>query len=100
MRAGRWMDSSISSRSLITGNVSTEESRKEMRKSPGAPSPVANATIFCFHPLKFDGKDIFSNPFLETCGGVAFVFGEAEENRACNLLGEGRAIEMIHKNLH
>src|SRR6267378_7874155 len=93
------MDSSISSRSLITGNVSTDESRKEIRKSPGAPSPVANATTFCFHPLKFDGKDIFSNPFLKTCRGVAFVFGEAEENRAI-LLREGRSIEVIHKNLH
>jgi hypothetical protein len=74
----------MSSRSLITGNVSTEESRKEIRKSPGAPSPVANATTFCFHPLKFDGKDIFSNPFLRTCRGVAFAFGETEENRARN----------------
>jgi hypothetical protein len=38
---------------LITGNVSTDESRNEMRKSPGAPSPLANATTFCFHPFKF-----------------------------------------------
>ena len=36
---------------MITGNVSTEESRNEIRNSPGAPSPPANATIFSFHPL-------------------------------------------------
>jgi hypothetical protein len=56
IRAGRCMDNSISSKSLITGNVSTEESKKEIRKSPGAPSPPANATTFCFHPLKFAGN--------------------------------------------
>src|SRR5271165_31260 len=50
------MESWISSKSLITGNVSTEESRNEMRKSPGAPRPPANATIFCFHPLNFPCK--------------------------------------------
>src|SRR6267143_2787324 len=99
IRAGRWMDSSISSKSLITGNVSTDESRKEIRKSPGAPSPAANATTFCFHPLKFDGKNIFSHLSFDTCRGIAFVFGEAEESRS-ELLREGRAIEMIHKNLH
>src|SRR6267378_6388233 len=93
------MDSSISSRSLITGNVSTEESKKEIRKSPGAPSPAANVTTFCFHPLKFYGKDTFSSPSLKNCRGVAIVFGEAEESRS-ELLREGRAIEMIHKDLH
>jgi hypothetical protein len=36
----------------MTGNVSTDESRNEIRKSPGAPSPPANATTFCFHPFK------------------------------------------------
>src|SRR5208283_6095227 len=41
----------ISNRSVITVNVSTDESRKEIRKSPGAPSTPANATIFCFHAL-------------------------------------------------
>jgi hypothetical protein len=51
MRAGCSMASSISNRSLITGNVSTDESRKEIRKSPGAPRTPANATIFCFHAL-------------------------------------------------
>src|SRR5713226_2371129 len=55
------MESSISSRSLMTGNVSTEESRNEMRKSPGAPSPPAKATTFCFHPLRLDGTRHSSN---------------------------------------
>src|SRR6184192_1096872 len=50
------MDNSISSRSLMIGNVSTEESRNEIRKSPGAPSPPANATIFCFHPFRLVAK--------------------------------------------
>src|SRR6202795_5131059 len=45
------MESSINSKSLMIGNVSTDESRKEIRNSPGAPSVPANATIFCFHPL-------------------------------------------------
>src|SRR5271154_3327879 len=56
MRAGRCTQSSISSKSLITGNVRTEESRKEMRNNPGAPRPPAKATTFCFHPLRFAGK--------------------------------------------
>jgi hypothetical protein len=47
------MESSISKKSLMMGKESTEESRKEMSKSPGAPSPVAKATIFCFQPLRF-----------------------------------------------
>src|SRR5262249_47126828 len=46
------MESSISSRSLITGNVSTDESRKEIRNSPGAPRLPAKATIFSFHVCK------------------------------------------------
>jgi hypothetical protein len=33
----------------MTGKVKTEESRKEIRKSPGAPKLPAKATIFCFH---------------------------------------------------
>src|ERR1700740_1177221 len=60
--AGCRMDNSINKRSLMTGNVSTEESRKEIRKSPGAPRPPANATIFCFHGIKTDGK---SSPHSE-----------------------------------
>src|SRR6516164_4689258 len=52
MRTGRSMLSSISSKSLITGNVKIEESRKEIRNSPGAPSAPAKATIFCFQPLR------------------------------------------------
>jgi hypothetical protein len=56
MRAGCWMESSISSRSLITGNVSTEESRNEIKNNPGAPNAPANATIFAFHALSFPPK--------------------------------------------
>src|SRR5258707_2955268 len=54
--AGCWMHNSIKRRSLITGNVSTDESRKEIRNRPGAPRPPANATIFCFHPFRLGGK--------------------------------------------
>src|SRR5262249_2232120 len=66
IRAGCSMESSMSNRSLITGNVSTEESRKEMRNNPGAPNTPAKATIFCFHPIKLGfkkqsfGKSAFS----------------------------------------
>src|SRR5207302_8041924 len=58
------MESWINSRSLMIGNVSTEESRKEIRKSPGAPSPLANATTFCFHPLRLDGTHHSSHQFI------------------------------------
>jgi len=56
MRAGRWIESSISSKSLMTGKVSTDESRNEIRNKPGAPSPPAKNTIFCFQPLRFPCK--------------------------------------------
>jgi len=56
MRAGCWMDNSIRSKSLMTGNVKKDESRNEIRNSPGAPRPPANAAIFCFHPLKLVAK--------------------------------------------
>ena len=42
----------------MTGNVSTDESRKEIRNSPGAPSVPANATTLCFHPLNKEGKTL------------------------------------------
>src|SRR5207302_2161231 len=58
------MESWINSRSLMIGNVSTEESRKEIRKSPGAPTPLANATTFCFHPLRLDGTHHSSHQFI------------------------------------
>jgi hypothetical protein len=61
MRAWCWIESSISSKSLITGNVSTDESRKEIKNNPGAPSVPANATIFAFHPLTLS-----STPFLDS----------------------------------
>src|SRR5271166_6150946 len=51
------MQSSISSRSLITGNVSTEESRNEIKKRPGAPRAPANAMIFCFQVLSWNDKN-------------------------------------------
>src|SRR6266436_6008126 len=75
IRAGRCMESSMSSRSLIIGNVSTEESRKEIRKSPGAPSPPAKATIFCFHPLKLVAKGNSSDLLAATCLGGALDLG-------------------------
>ncbi len=52
MRDGFWIESEINSKSLMTGNVSTEESRKEIMKRPGQPRLPANATIFCFQPLR------------------------------------------------
>src|SRR6266566_1224903 len=64
IHAGCSIDSSISNRSLMTGKVSTEESRKEMRKSPGAPSPLAKATTFCFHPLRLAGTRHSSHQFM------------------------------------
>ncbi len=50
------MDSSINNKSLITGKVRTEESKNEIKNSPGAPSAPANTTIFCFHPLNLTSK--------------------------------------------
>src|ERR1700734_4034976 len=52
MRDGFWIESEISSKSLMTGNVKTEESRNEIMKRPGQPRLPANATIFCFQPLR------------------------------------------------
>src|SRR5437867_13239692 len=69
------MDNSISSKSLMIGNVSTEEARKEIRKSPVAPSPPANSTIFCFHPFKLVAKRNSSHPFATTCLGGALDLG-------------------------
>src|SRR5271167_790721 len=40
------------SRSLMMGNERTEESKNEISKRPGAPSPLAKAIIFCFQPLR------------------------------------------------
>src|SRR5437870_4095966 len=91
------MDNSISSRSLMIGNVSTEESRNEIRKSPGAPSPPANATIFCFHPFRLVAKRNSSNPCAATCLEMAWV--QMSDTRG-KLLRESRAIEMIHEDLH
>src|SRR5438477_5509933 len=51
----------------MIGNVSTEESRKEIRKSPGAPSPPANVTIFCFHPFNLVAKRNSSHSSAATC---------------------------------
>lgn len=36
----------------MIGKLRTEESRKEMRKRPGAPSAPAKVTTFCFQPDK------------------------------------------------
>src|SRR5260370_20263001 len=55
MRAGFLIERSIKRPSLMMGNVSTEESRKEMRNSPGAPRPPARVPIFCIHELNFEG---------------------------------------------
>src|ERR1700720_1291264 len=92
MRAGRRMESSISSKSLITGKVSTEESRKEIRNSPGAPSPPAKATIFCFQALNSEGNEIA--PPKKSCLAVPRM------EAAKRLLCKRGAVEMRHEDLH
>src|SRR5229473_3512200 len=73
MRAGCWMESSTNSKSLITGKVRTDESRNEIRNSPGAPSVPANATIFCFHPLNLPCKDLSPTLKLLQCSKPSAV---------------------------
>src|SRR5437660_5648418 len=92
------MESSISSRSLMMGNVSTEESRNEIRNSPGAPSPPANATIFAFHPFKLVANGNSSHPSASSCMGVALAPDETRWH--ARLLRERRAVEVIHEDLH
>jgi hypothetical protein len=41
MRVGFWIARLISSTSLMIGKLKTDESRKEIRKRPGAPRAVA-----------------------------------------------------------
>src|SRR6266849_1900111 len=91
MRAGRCMASWINSQSLMIGNVSTEESRNEISQSPGAPSPPANVTIFCFHAFKL-GVNRNSS-----CKSDSLAEGRLPR---AQLLREGGAVEMIHKDLH
>src|SRR5580698_8085865 len=55
------------SRSLIMGNERTDESRKEMRKSPGAPSPLAKAIIFCFQLFRFTNNRNSHRQLLPCC---------------------------------
>ena len=93
----------------MMGNESTEESKKEIRKRPGAPSPPAKATIFCFQPFKFKGN---RHPSLE-CGSPAAAFfhrlarrkfltklKRAKAQPGATLLRKRRAIEMVHEDLH
>src|SRR5712692_1339695 len=56
MRTGCCIASSMRSRSLMIGNERTEESRKDIRSKPGAPSPLAKSTTFCFQALRFGDK--------------------------------------------
>jgi len=46
----------IRSKSLITGKVKIDESRKEIKNRPGAPKVPANATILCFQTVKDEGN--------------------------------------------
>src|ERR1035437_7444078 len=41
----------------MIGKLRTDESRNEIRKSPGAPNEPANKSIFCFQTLSLDGND-------------------------------------------
>src|ERR1700688_161657 len=90
--AGRRMESSINNKSLITGNVSTEESRNEIRKSPGAPSPPANATIFCFHAPSFEDNEIPPSKNR--------VLPSRKNGGRHQLLRKRGAIEVTHEDLH
>src|ERR1700747_1005844 len=80
MRAGCCIDNSINNKSLITGKVKNDESKNEIKNSPGAPSVPANPTIFCFQ--------------APSCAG----------NEACSLLPvllrKRPAIKMTHEHLH
>jgi len=80
MRSGCWMANSISRRSLITGNVSTDESKKEIKKSPGAPSAPANPTIFCFQPLRKPSAD----PFFDLLDALALAGHRAHPAHTAN----------------
>src|SRR6267142_509565 len=62
MRAGCRIERSINSRSLMTGNVRTEESRKETRRSPGPPRADAKKMILFFQVLSHENKRDSSVP--------------------------------------
>src|SRR5882724_4906161 len=73
MRAGCWIERLISSRSLMMGKVSTDESRNEISSSPGPPSVVANATIFTFHTFYQENK--YPPIHLKCCASRAMSSG-------------------------
>src|SRR5580700_6241228 len=108
-------------RSLMIGKESTEESRKEMSRSPGAPSPPANATIFCFQPfrlsdnrnsrrqpLPLEGRNLFP-PRVEgnrssairtiSLAESSFVPEQRQGHRSKSLRKRG-AVEVVHEDLH
>src|SRR5579864_108137 len=108
------------------GNESTEESRKEISSKPGAPSPPANATTFCFQPFRFKDNPHSRSQLFRL--GVTAIFSRhnAREERkkvtpsafrtisladslwvleqwrghSAQLLRKRRAVEVVHENLH
>src|SRR5271156_522574 len=116
------MESWMRSRSLMMGKESTEESRKEMRNRPGAPSPLAKAIIFCFHPLRVNAtRNSRLQPFLSrktatllrrackkthpsairtvSLADSSIVLEQRQDHRA-RLLRKRGAVEVVHEDLH
>src|SRR5260370_42541786 len=78
----------------MTGKVKTDESRNEMRNSPGAPSDPANATILCFQAPSCAGNETCSL-LLPHCYFITLL-----HPTSAFLLRNCPAIKMTHKHLH
>jgi hypothetical protein len=103
----------------MMGNESTEESRKEMRNRPGAPSPPANAIILSFQPLRLrDNRNSRLPPFstraTASYSRQANTFAairtisladsssvlEQRQGQHAHLLRKRGAVEVVHEDLH
>src|ERR1700722_847891 len=108
-------------RSLMMGKESTEESKKEMSRRPGAPSPPANAMIFCFQPLRLsDNRNSRRQPcpssrpqsfpakcrresFLrhsEDQSSREFLCSRATAGPSSESLRKRGSVEVVHEDLH
>src|SRR5277367_713068 len=65
------------------GNESTDESKKEMRNSPGAPSPLAKATTFCFQPFRFTNNRNSQSQLVPCCKPPIFSDTCTSESVEC-----------------
>src|SRR5277367_232245 len=109
MRSGRCMESWISRRSLMIGKESTEESRNEISRSPGAPNPPAKAMIRCFQPPKLSAKRS-SHPFWSAAARCRFSHSQGSIYWRCQLsqiqchpaklLRKRSTVKMVHEDLH